>query len=997
MNTAMNTHLGDLSDERTGALALEDFAADRSRRLERNDEDLAPVVREALVLYPEDGWSADIVEAASVLWSEAYDAAGGDPEQEDDALAAWQTQISDNLAMTTQPADPPGADQVDRITYWLSTSAANGGTFAAVQGRPGLEMWWVSMRDRAVRDTHAAADGQTRTPGDTFDIGGYPLHYPGEPVGPPEIWINCRCLLAPASSELGVVMSNLLQTPTPREVFAGRSGHTTTTTMTAAPTASVEAEPEVVNDQDDDDAMAGITDPDELMPWHGILAPEGVATGDGRQFELGALTHRDLPVPIRYTPIDNGAHQGAVIVGYINDVWRDEESNVWGAGVFDDNAYATEAVDLIAKGMLRGVSVDLDDMQVEYAYADDSVDENGDPAGAEMMVVTHGRISAATLVAIPAFAEAYVTLGTRAEGEADARALAAAGCLPCQARADALAEGHVEEFAEQVSDKPWSDFSQADYSDDQWYRATILHRAGDSRTKSDNGLPIREPDGTLNRNGVHAAASRFSSTEGPADAKAAAAAALRGAYDTLGEEPPEAIATAAAEVMGWAKEAWSYADALAGKFAASVDVGDVVSWIEKEDDGQVEEHRGTVVSVDGEGGTAQVIEDDDTYEIPVADLVIEQAADAASAQVGDGEFAPGTRDGPGWLTNPEDSQRLRNYWTKGVGAGKIRWGSPGDFNRCRRQLAKYIKNPQWLAGTCANLHKVAIGVWPGQETGSHGLTAGADAAPAFTLVAAAGADDLVPAPEEWFADPELDRPTPLHVSPDGQVFGHLARWDECHTGSGKMCRVAPHSETGYAYFLTGSYLSAQGSMVPVGTITMNTGHADMGFSSTAAMAHYDNTATAAAYVNVGEDEHGIWVAGTLAPGIDGENIVKLRGAKLSGDWRTIGRGRNLELLGALAVNVPGFPVPHTALAAAGGVQTALVAAGIVEPVAEVSDQERVVTAPEQVAAVVRETLAQVRAEESRRLAAARAMAVLNAERDRARSEKIAAARAVLTN
>lgn len=954
-------------------LTLEDFAADRSRRLERNDDDLAPVVREALVLYPEDGWSDDIVEAASVLWSESYDAAGGDPAVEDTALATWQAQVTERLAQTTNPADPPADVQVDRITYWLSTSAANGGTFAAVEGRPGVEMWWVSMRDAAVRDTHAATDGQTRTPGDTFDVGGYPLHYPGEPVGPPEIWLNCRCLLAPASSELGVVMSNLL-TPTPREVFADRPAppHYTTTAAAAAGENVIEAGvEEPVNDEADDAAMAGIGDPDALMPWHGILAPEGVATGDGRQFALGALTHRDLPIPIRYTPIDNGAHNGAVIVGQITDVWRDEASNVWGAGVFDDNQYATEAVDLLAKGMLRGVSVDLDDMQVEYQTPDGaevSATEPVSPAE-EMMLVTHGRISAATLVAIPAFAEAYVTLGTRAEGEADARELAASGCLPCEARAAALAD---QEFAEQISDKPWSDFSQSDYTDDQWFRATVLHRNGDSRTKSDNGLPIREPDGTLNRNGVHAAASRFGQTEGPAEAKAAAAAALRGAYSTLGEEAPEAIATAAGEVEA---------------FAASVDVGDQVSWMTKDDDGEVEAHRGTVVSVDGP--TATVSEGDDTYEVPVADLVIEQAA---AAQVEGGEYAPGTRDGPGWLTNPEDSQRLRNYWTRGEGAAKIRWGTPGDFNRCRRQLAKYIKNPQWLAGTCANLHKVAIGVWPGQES-----AAGVETAAAFTLVAAAdlGDESALPAPAEWFVDPELDRPTPLHVSPDGQVFGHLARWDECHTGNDKMCRTAPHSEAGYAYFLTGSYLTADGSMVPVGTITMDTGHAGLEFSSTAAMAHYDNTGAAGAYVNVGEDEHGIWVAGTLAPGIDGDAIVRLRAAKLSGDWRTIGRGRNLELLGALAVNVPGFPVPHTSLAAAAGVQTALVAAGIVAPVAHETLDGGGVEAPN-VSAVVRETIAELRREEATKAAAAAAWQIIEAERTRARNEKILAARAALT-
>jgi hypothetical protein len=56
--------------------------------------------------------------------------------------------------------------------------------------------------------------------------------------------------------------------------------------------------------------------------------------------------------------------------------------------------------------------------------------------------------------------------------------------------------------------------------------------------------------------------------------------------------------------------------------------------------------------------------------------------------------------------------------------------------------------------------------------------------------------------------------------------------------------------------------------------------------------------------------------------------LKATGA-LSGDWRRI--GGNLELVAALAVNVPGFPIPRLELAAsANGVPTALVAAAIVE-------------------------------------------------------------------
>lgn len=57
---------------------------------------------------------------------------------------------------------------------------------------------------------------------------------------------------------------------------------------------------------------------------------------------------------------------------------------------------------------------------------------------------------------------------------------------------------------------------------------------------------------------------------------------------------------------------------------------------------------------------------------------------------------------------------LRRYWERGKGAAKIRWGVPGDFNRCVSHLRKYIRNPK---GYCALRHRGAIGVWPGGEAG----------------------------------------------------------------------------------------------------------------------------------------------------------------------------------------------------------------------------------------------------------------------------------------
>jgi 2'-5' RNA ligase len=80
------------------------------------------------------------------------------------------------------------------------------------------------------------------------------------------------------------------------------------------------------------------------------------------------------------------------------------------------------------------------------------------------------------------------------------------------------------------------------------------------------------------------------------------------------------------------------------------------------------------------------------------------------------------------------------------------------------------------------------------------------------------------------------------------------------------------------------------------------------------MDHYADTGRAVADVTIGEDRHGIWVAGKLRPGVSDADVATLRGSALSGDWRPI--GGNLELAGILAVNNPGFLVDrHEALAA----------------------------------------------------------------------------------
>ena len=184
-------------------------------------------------------------------------------------------------------------------------------------------------------------------------------------------------------------------------------------------------------------------------------------------------------------------------------------------------------------------------------------------------------------------------------------------------------------------------------------------------------------------------------------------------------------------------------------------------------------------------------------------------------------------------------------------------------------------------------------------------------------------------PEAWFADPGLTEPTAIHVTRDGRVFGHLAVWGTCHIGLPGRCVEPPRSPSNYAYFRTGAVYTAEGTQVAVGHITLGTGHAGPAASARAAAEHYDNTGTVVVDVAAGEDSHGIWVAGAVRPGTTPDQIRALRAAPLSGDWRTI--GGNLELVGALAVNVPGFPVPRPAGRIDSDEMVTLVAAGVVAP------------------------------------------------------------------
>lgn len=191
--------------------------------------------------------------------------------------------------------------------------------------------------------------------------------------------------------------------------------------------------------------------------------------------------------------------------------------------------------------------------------------------------------------------------------------------------------------------------------------------------------------------------------------------------------------------------------------------------------------------------------------------------------------------------------------------------------------------------------------------------------PYEALWASAGAPQLPPT--DWFRQPDLDRLTPLTVSDNGRVFGHIAGWDTCHVGM-PGCVTPPLSASGYSYFHTSEQETAEGSVLPVGTLVAGPRHADAQAAFQAAVAHYDDPAAAVARVMAGEDEHGIWVAGWLLPGASPQAVDIFRTSPVSGDWRRIGGA--LELIAVCSVNAPGFPVPRARVAFSAGAQRTLI-------------------------------------------------------------------------
>jgi uncharacterized protein with gpF-like domain len=106
------------------------------------------------------------------------------------AAGESEKEIADKIWAVSPTKSMSRAQTISRTE---SHAAANAATQASAKAvNVPMRRRWASASAR-VRDTHDRADGQTVGMDEPFIVGGHKLRYPGDPRGPAEEVINCRC------------------------------------------------------------------------------------------------------------------------------------------------------------------------------------------------------------------------------------------------------------------------------------------------------------------------------------------------------------------------------------------------------------------------------------------------------------------------------------------------------------------------------------------------------------------------------------------------------------------------------------------------------------------------------------------------------------------------------------------------------------------------------------------------------------------------------------
>lgn len=211
--------------------------------------------------------------------------------------------------------------------------------------------------------------------------------------------------------------------------------------------------------------------------------------------------------------------------------------------------------------------------------------------------------------------------------------------------------------------------------------------------------------------------------------------------------------------------------------------------------------------------------------------------------------------------------------------------------------------------------------------------------------------DLPAMPAAWFAEPTVEELPPgapgVNYS-GGRIFGWVAQANEPHAGYAKKVVINDLGKIDTTHFLRQRFNLDDGSTVKAGAFTMNVGHHRDGAECETSACQFDDTRTVAGIVTVGMSDRGMWFSGAAAPWLSEWDRSVFAATQPSYHMKRGSNGQ-WQLRAVLAVPVPGHSSPLLASAVVERSQMALTAAATMAEVEEAVAAEEERQAAEQTA------------------------------------------------
>lgn len=773
-----------------------------------------------------------------------------------------------------------GPERADRIAATEACRAWNTATLAAARDMSGPDRFivkqWLTRMDSHVREAHRRANGQIRLLDEPFSVGGVLMQAPGAPEAPPELTINCRCVLRVSVADRTAALRAF--------TLDGEESMGETAPATPSPVRTWST------------------------PGDAALAFENQETGDGRVFTPGALYWDGPgPWPLQYTQAMLDGHDGAELAGAIHTIARDGD-RIPGTGVLYLSQHAgREAVTLLEQGAPLGVSVDLDDINIEV------VDTTG---GTPQITASIPRASALQL-ADGGWAFTLATTGVlTAAGSTITRThhtthiiTGPDGRIPAPVINQLTTTGVLTAAAGDADNPTAGVVVHAENSGDYLLRITRARIRGATlvtmpaydrarivldNTDTDTVAAASAPAEEVEENNHDRVVGYVSVSPVPvraadvADALTITVEAARrhlaraannghlvrlapGLYigaATLPEDTPPHTLTAAMAgnldlpIHDDPETPWD------GNKAASR----VLQWATR-DDGTVDPARLTQAFLwrDTDANPATLA----AYKLGVADVfdtgtsrrleIVPRAVYTVAAAL------QGARGG---VNIPDDEQ------------DRIRRRVDRLYERISEKFGRTI-TPPWADDADGGPSELEASAWTAMQ-------------------------DLPPMPAAWFREPTPEELPPgsggVHYR-NGRIYGWVAQAGEPHAGyPGRNLTIESLGDIDLTHFLRARFRLDDGSSIKVGALTMNVGHHRDGAECETAACQFDDTRTVAGIVTVGISKGGMWFSGAAAPWIGEWDRAVFQACQPSYHLKQGPDGR-WQLRAVLSVPVPGHSSP----------------------------------------------------------------------------------------